>query len=142
MATLLKSKNAPSLFTDFFGRDFFNDEFFTEPVSNLLPATNVKELPDKYSLELAVPGMNKEDISVALEDDVLIIRGVHKEEKKEEGRYTRLEFTTGSFERTFRLPKSIAVEQVDAKYENGILRLVLPKRESAQPNGPKEIRVS
>jgi HSP20 family protein len=142
MATLLKSKNAPSLFTDFFGRDFFNDEFFTDSVSKWLPATNVKEMPDKYSLELAVPGMNKEDITVALEDDVLMIRGMHKEEKKEEGRYTRQEFTTSSFERTFRLPKSIAADQVDAKYENGILRLVLPKREEAKLQGPKEIRVS
>lgn len=142
MSTLTKQKTAPSLFTDFFGRDFFNDEVFNLPAEKWLPSANVKEKKESYELELAVPGMQKHDLSIHMEDDVLIIQGEHSEEKEETGRYTRREFATTSFERTFRLPKTVDVEQVQAKYENGILRLNLPKKAEAIQQGPKEIRVS
>ena len=86
--------------------------------------------------------MQKQDLRIHLEDDVLIIQGEHKEEKEENGRYTRREFMTSSFERTFRLPKMVDGEKVQAKYDNGILRLNLPKKAEAVLQGPKEIRVS
>lgn len=142
MSTLTKQKTTPSLFTDFFGRDFFNDDAFNRPVEKWLPSANVKEKKESFELELAVPGMQKQDLRIHLEDDVLIIQGEHKEEKEENGRYTRREFMTSSFERTFRLPKMVDGEKVQAKYDNGILRLNLPKKAEAVLQGPKEIRVS
>lgn len=134
----------PSLFTDFFGRDFFDDEFFQlAPVSRSMPATNVKETDTSYQLELSVPGFSKEDFKVKVDEDVLSIEALHREEKKDENeRYTRREFRTSSFMRSFRLPKRIKAEGISANYENGILKLVVPRVQESGQSGSKEIAIS
>jgi HSP20 family protein len=144
--SIIKSKDAtavPSLFSDFFSTDFFNDDFFQRPVTKWLPAANVKESPSAFQVELSAPGMAKEDFKIEVHDDVLNIEG-NKEEEKEEAneRYTRKEFRTTSFVRSFRLPQNIVSDKIDAKYENGILKLVLPKREEAKTIGPKQVKIS
>ena len=144
--TPVKSKEnmaVPSFFSDFFSTDFFNDDFVNAPLTKWVPAANVKETPSHYEVELAAPGMKKEDFRVQLEDDVLSIEARKEEEKNETNeRFTRREFRTSSFMRSFRLPKSVMNEKIDAKYDNGILKLILPKKEESRQPGPKEVKIS
>lgn len=144
--SIVKSKEntaIPSLFSDFFGGDFFNDDFFNRPVTKWIPAVNVKENGVSFIVEMSAPGYNKEDFKVELQDDVLSIEAKKEEEKSDENeRYTRKEFRTTSFARSFRLPKSVKSDGIDAKYENGILKLVVPKREEAKTIGPKQVKIS
>jgi HSP20 family protein len=143
--TLLKTKenNIPSVFSDFFNSDFWNEDFFNAPVTRWIPATNIRETKDAFNVEIAVPGMTKEDFKVELQNDMLHIEARHDDEKKEDNeRYMRREFRTTSFSRAFRLPQIVRTESVDAKYDNGILKIVLPKKEEAKQLGAKEVKIS
>jgi HSP20 family protein len=138
-----ETSGIPSLFSDFFSTDFFNDDFFNRPVTKMIPAANVKETPADFVVELSAPGLKKEDFKIEVHDDVLNIESTKEEEKNEVNeRYTRKEFRTSSFVRSFRMPQNIVSEQIDAKYENGILKLVLPKREETKTIGPKQVKIS
>lgn len=98
--------------------------------SSDVPAVNIKDEKDKYLLEIAAPGMKKEDFKIDLEDSVLTISSEKKEENKEkEDNYTRREFVYSSFSRSFTLPKTVKVDKIKANYSNGILSLTLPKRD-------------
>ena len=137
-------RNAPSLFTDFFGRDFFDDDVFAFPsLARAIPAANIRETSLGYEVELSVPGYRKEDFKVKLEDDVLTIDARREEEKKEEKeRYTRREFRASSFTRSFRLPKGVRSDGITATYENGILKLVVPRNAESGQSRSKEIAIS
>ena len=143
--TLLKTKenSVPSVFSDFFNADFWNEDFFNAPVTRWIPATNIRETKDAFNVEIAVPGMKKDDFKVEVDDDMLRIEAKHEEETKEDNeRFMRREFRTASFSRAFRLPQTVRTESVDAKYENGILKIVLPKKEEAKQLGSKEDKIS
>lgn len=143
--TLIKRKESavPSMFSDFFNTDFWNDDFFSTPVTKWIPATNIKETKDSFNLEVAVPGMKKEDFQVQVDDNMLTIEANKEEEKKDENeRYMRREFRSTSFSRSFSLPRHVATDKVDARYENGVLKIVLPKKEEAKQHGSKEVKVS
>ncbi|MCX6290535.1 MAG: Hsp20/alpha crystallin family protein [Bacteroidetes bacterium] len=134
----------PSFFSDFFdmertfGTDFMEKDFFKS-----MPAANITEDINQFKVELAVPGMSKNDFHINVENDVLTISAEKKEEKSErDEKFTRKEFYYGSFERTFTLPNSVAGEKIEGKYENGILKLVIPKKEEAKKKLVKEIKVS
>lgn len=118
------------------------DEFFDSPLEKISdrlskrttePAVNIKETENAYELELAVPGLNKEDFNINLEDNHLTISVESSEEKVEETKnYTRKEFNYSTFRRSFVLPENLVDrEQISAKYENGILYVNVPKREEA-----------
>jgi len=118
------------------------DEFFNEmpalnkTVNNLFaPAVNIVETNDAYHLELMAPGRNKEDFSIAVEKEVLTISYEKKEENKQEDfKIVRREFSYQPFKRSFTLDEKINAESIQAKYENGLLKLLLPKKkEVAQP---------
>ncbi|MEN8225542.1 MAG: Hsp20/alpha crystallin family protein [Bacteroidota bacterium] len=106
------------------------------------PSANIIENEKDFSIELAVPGMNKEDFSIKLEDDVLTISVEQKEmtEGKEKN-YTRREFRYDSFSRSFSLPEVVNQEKIKADYKNGVLSVTLPKSEEAKIKG-KEIKIS
>lgn len=144
--TLVMSKgnnNVPHQFSDFFGSDVFHDDFFNQPVLKWLPAVNIRESQSQFLVELSAPGLTKSDFKVEVNEDVLSIEANKEEEKSEKNeRYTRKEFLTSSFMRSFRLPQSIKEDAIDAKYENGILKLVLPKREESKDFGPKQVKIS
>ena len=122
------------------------DEFFNEfPVkmeSRLnFPAVNIHETENGYELELNAPGRNKEDFKVSIENGLLTVSFDKKEENKVEGQKTlRREFSYQSFNRSFNLDENIDSENIQAKYENGILSLTLPKKEQAKP-AKKEISI-
>ena len=144
--SLIKSKpafTAPSLFTDFFTDGFFDNDLMTSPLTRWVPNANVRETGDEYIIELAAPGMEKDEFKVEVQEDVIIIEGQHDEEKEERNEeYHRKEFKTTSFKRSFRLPQPVLADKVDAKYSHGILKLTLPKREEAKSIGKKLIKIS
>ncbi len=118
----------------------FIDEFFNElpafgkTVNNIFsPAVNIVETKDAYHLELNVPGRNKEDFNVAVDKGLLTISYEKKEEaKNEDVKVVRREFNFQSFKRSFTVDEKINTEAIQAKYENGLLKLLLPKKAELQ----------
>ncbi len=106
------------------------------------PATNIVENENSFRLELSVPGMEKEDFKVDVENNVLTISAEKQEEKTEENKnFTRREFVYGNFSRSFVLPKSINADDIKAEYKNGILNIDLPKKEEEKAKAKKEIAI-
>ncbi len=107
-----------------------------------IPAVNIKEEKDKFVLELAAPGMKKDDFKINLDNYQLTISAETRDEKKEkEDSYTRREFVYNSFSRSFTLPKSVDIDKIKADYRNGILDIVLPKKEE-ETKLTKQIKIS
>lgn len=134
-----------SLFDDFFSRDIWNWGMNnTSSTNTTIPLVNIKETADNFEVEMAAPGMNKEDFKVEVDGNVLTITSERKNENeiKEGDRYTKREFSYQSFQRSFQLPKEVVdSEKIEAKYENGVLRLLVPKKEEAKPRPPKMIQI-
>ncbi len=110
---------------------------------NEVPKVNIFETDEEFRVEMAAPGMKREDFHVELDNDTLRIWSEiedKKEEKKES--YTRREFSYESFTRSFHLPNSVEADKIKAKYEDGLLRLVIPKKEEAKRKPPKTIKIS
>lgn len=133
------------LLTDVFGRtlmdDFFDNfttaAFYRPSRIGSAPAmkADVQDLDNRYEIDLELPGFKKEDLHAELKDGYLTIKAVHedtKDEKDENGRYIRQERYTGHYQRSFYVGKEITQEDVHAAFENGILKLTIPKKE-AQP---------
>src|SRR4029079_15651451 len=105
---------------------------------------NIKETNESFEVEMAAPGMTKNDFTVELDSNVLTITSEKKDrfETKEGERYSRREFSYQSFQRSFQLPKEVVdAEKIEAKYEKGVLRLLIPKKEEAKPRPPKMIQI-
>jgi len=121
-------------FNSFF--DEFLNEFPAKFENRLnVPPVNIHETDNNYELELSVPGRKKEDFKISLENGLLTIGFERKEENAPEGRNKtiRREFAYESFKRSFTLDDKIDINNIKASYENGILQLVLPKKEEAKP---------
>ncbi|MCF8357383.1 MAG: Hsp20/alpha crystallin family protein [Prolixibacteraceae bacterium] len=135
----------PSIFDSFFGRDLmdWNTSNFSE-TDTTIPAVNVKEDDNKYEIEVAAPGMKKDDFRVKLENDLLTICSERKDEKNEKNEnYSRREFSYQSFQRSFNLPEGhILGDKISAKYNDGILHIELPKRDEVKPQPAREIKIS
>jgi HSP20 family protein len=118
-----------SLFDEWFDRAFPRMDAVTQ---NTLPAVNIRENETEYTVDVAVPGMKKEDIKIELNHNVLSISSETKSEKNEKddkGRWARREFNYQSFKRTFTLPEDgVDVEKIEAKHEHGVLSIHIPKR--------------
>ena len=145
MSLIRFSNRMPRLFDHFFDNDLidWSNRNFSE-TNTTLPAVNVKEKKDGFEIEMSAPGLKKEDFNVELTNNVLTISCAKKEEdetKDEDGRYTRQEFSYQSFSRSFNLPETVDHEKIDAKYQDGILILNIPKKEEVIPN-PKRIEIS
>ena len=122
--------------------DLFNDSFWNRTMMQQ-PAMNIKEADGEFEIELAAPGLKKEDFHVTVEDGHLIV-SAEKEEIKEEKKkkYTRKEFSYNSFKRSLLLPENVKEDSIKATYKDGMLRLVLAKTETAKKQIPKEIEIS
>jgi HSP20 family protein len=124
--------------------DFFNSipGLWNEGYSGInLAPVNIHETAEGFQLEVSVPGINKEDIKVNVEKGLLTISYDKKEENKSEGNKTiRREFSSRSFKRSFTVADEINAEAIEAKYENGILKLNLPKKEQVKVT-PKQVVV-
>ena len=119
----------------------FDNDVFKHQNNNDVPAVNIQEDEKQFLLELAVPGMKKDDFKIDLENQVLTISSEIKEETEEtENNYTRREFVYNSFYRSFTLPKSIVAEKIKADYKDGILKISLPKNKETKLS--REIKVA
>ncbi|NNE65796.1 MAG: Hsp20/alpha crystallin family protein [Pyrinomonadaceae bacterium] len=97
------------------------------------PSVDIYESEGEIVLEAELPGMNREDFEVSIENNVITLRGERSFEKKDEGdNYHRVERAYGSFTRSFSLPRSVSAENTSADFKNGILRVSLPKKEEAK----------
>lgn len=124
--------------------DFINTDWNLKvpTFSGTVPAVNIKELDSQFEIELAVPGMKKDDFEIEVEDGVLSISSTQEEEQvNEKGKFTRREFSYSCFRRSFTLPDSVNPTKIDASYKEGVLLVLLPKHKEAQPQPKKLIKI-
>jgi HSP20 family protein len=123
---------------------FEDDDFFNWPMlrKDVFPAVNISENPEGYKIELAAPGFNKEEIKVHLDHGMLSIEAESKKESEEKkDNYSRKEFSTKTFKRSFNIPSNVAEEKVEANYENGVLKIFLRKQHQEKSDQRKQIQV-
>jgi len=141
MTTLVKSNAFPSLRSMM--EDFFNTDVFNKPFTgtDFLPAVNIRDEEDSFELEMSAPGFKKSDFKITSEDGLLTISAeTSSEHKQEKKNYTRKEFSSASFSRSFSLPDNIEEDNVKASYQDGLLKLSL-KKSFKSPHSKKEISV-
>jgi HSP20 family protein len=108
-----------------------------------MPSVNITETEKEFQIELAAPGLERKDFKVVAEHGMLTISSEKEEERSEEEKnYTRKEYSYNSFSRSFTLPENCMEDQISAKYDKGILHIVLPKKEVTVTKPVKEIKVS
>ncbi len=143
--TLVKFRNRdsfPSIFSEFFNRDWFDTANMGFNDSTM-PAVNIRETKDDFEVEVAAPGMKKDDFKIELDNNLLVISS-EKEQKNEEqvqGEFTRREFSYQSFKRSFTLPKTIEDKKIKASYKDGVLNIKLPKKEEAKEKPKRMIEI-
>ena len=146
LANTDSNTNFPTLsnwLDDIFNRDLpsvFNSNFNT---GITLPKVNIKETADAFMVEMAVPGLKKSDFHLDLDNQVLSISTETKDENEhQEENYTRREFGYSAFKRTFNLPESVNDEKINANYKDGILSILLPKKDEAKQKPARSIKIS
>ncbi len=155
--SLVRFKNRTRPFTDLITSDFFDmEDFFDNRFWNKglvnedfwngrkgEPALNIKEDDNHFEIELAAPGFSKKDFEVSIDNGYLTIKA-EKEDTKEtkEENYTRKEFSYNSFERSLLLPENVLEDEIKAKYNDGILRFKLMKKEEAKKLKPKMVEIA
>ncbi|GAB4041649.1 Hsp20/alpha crystallin family protein [Spirosoma jeollabukense] len=154
MNTLMRANNLPSLIENFFGRDM--NDFFGQTTLQSIPAVNVVEHNDGFRIDVAAPGLKKEDFKLNLNHNNLTISAYREErneqpaaqsdqdgqtDRKNQEKYARREFSYTSFQRTFMLPNSVEADQIKANYEDGVLKIEIPKREDAKVKPPRQIEI-
>ena len=135
------TKSVGNFFDDFFNRgiaDFVGSDF-----SVSTPSVNVVETENSYRVEVAAPGLEKQDFEVSIDNGSLNIsaRKEHQEEVKDGDKYMRREFNFTSFTRSFQLPDTVKADDIAANYENGVLKITLPKKEEAKIEAAKVIDI-
>lgn len=149
METLVKKNGSfpvmKTFFDDFFARDLFdwNNKNFAAVGSNV-PSANLKETDSKFEVELAAPGMKKEDFNIEIEDNVLTISSEKQEELEESNKkehYVRKEYNYTSFSRSFYLPDAADDDKVEATYKDGVLHVTIDKKESSKKKVGKRIQI-
>ena len=138
---LRKRGNFPSLMDEFFGKDLmpnffdFDNEFTT-------PAVNITEGADGYKIELAAPGIDKKDIKIDLDQNVLTISSENKQEKEDKDeKVMRKEFRYSAFSRSFTLPDTADYEKINASHKDGILTIKIPKKEESITKPARTINI-
>jgi len=118
----------PSVFDE-----MFNSMFKTEEEFNLMPRTDIKETEKEYIIEIVIAGVKKEDIAVEQKENYLVVTAEHKESREENTTYHLREIRYGKYKRSFRLPSNVEKDKIQAKFDNGILTIILPKTPVQEP---------
>jgi len=152
MSLIKRNRNLLPSFSRFWDEDdFFDRGLMNWGLSNFsdmgttLPAVNIRETDRSYEVEMAAPGMKKEDFKIELDNNVLTISSEKTEEKEENGkeRYSRKEYSYESFQRSFNLPKEVVDEdKIEARYQDGVLHLTIPKKEKAKQKPARKIEIA
>jgi len=135
---LSKAKNEFLSYSDLWN-DFFHQDFSRS--SHNSPSVNVREEADMFEIEMALPGIDKKELKINIEKNVISI-SKDQAEGNEDSNYSMREFNFSSFERSFRLPNTIDNEKIEAKMHNGILSIKLPKKKEAIDHGPRDLKIS
>ena len=144
MSLIRFSNQVPSVFDRFFEPDLFDWSNHNFSLTNTtLPSVNIKENADAFTVEVAAPGLEKGDFKLELNHDLLTISSEKKTEKetKEGERFSKREFSYQSFSRSFTLPHTADGEKIEAGYENGILKVTIPKKEESKPKPARTIEI-
>jgi HSP20 family protein len=126
-------------FNDLF-ESYFNDSLISDKMISRVPAVNISETENEYQIELAAPGLQKENFKISIEKNILSISADKKdaskeplkEKKNETKKYNRIEYSYSSFVRSFTLPETIDHAKIDAEYAEGILKITIAKKEEAK----------
>ncbi|MFO7938167.1 MAG: Hsp20/alpha crystallin family protein [Bacteroidales bacterium] len=144
--TLMKfSDRLPSMFDHFFDNELMNWSNRNYSTTNTtLPSVNIKEDEEAFHVEMAAPGLEKKDFNIELNNNVLTISSEKEREHEEKDgeQFSRREFSYQSFNRSFTLPEIVESDKIKARYDNGILKVDIPKKEEAKPRPPKKISIS
>jgi len=133
--------NNQARFSNVFDQLFSDNQYYkTYDNGYSKPAANISESEESFELELAIPGLRKEEVKINIENNLLSISS--EKQKESEVNYSRREFVYKSFNRSFSLPKSVDVDKIKAKHENGVLSISLPKKEEAKVKLSREIKIS
>ena len=136
-----QNQTLPSL--DSYLGSFFKNDLFSKDYASHVPSVNITESESNYGIEVSAPGFDKKDFNLSVAENVLTISGEHSIENMSEGKsFVRKEFTYGSFKRSFNLADLVDEDHIDAKYENGILKIELPKNDRAKSKNAKQIHIS
>ncbi len=146
MSTLVENNGFlpnTSFFDDFLTRDLFDWSNRRSNQLRTVPPVNIMETNDDFRVEMAAPGMQKNDFHIELDNDMLTIWSeTNAREESENQKFTRREFSFHSFRRSFYLPNTVEVNKIEATYNNGLLSLVIPKKEEARKKPVKTIAIS
>jgi HSP20 family protein len=143
MLPVVRKRNEfPSLFNGFFDGDVFPGFFLDFDKKAGTPAVNIVETTDDYRIEVAAPGLDKSDFKIDLENNVLTI-SAEKEDKQEEKneRFMRREFNYSSFSRSFTIPDTMNAEKISAQHKDGVLHVIIPKRDEAKEKPARTIKI-
>lgn len=146
--SLIKRNEAnwlPSVFDDMFRTDWLGGTTNVNSIGTSIPAVNIQETDENFMVAVAAPGKTKEDFDIELDNDVLTISSEEKKENEttdKNGRFTRKEFSYSNFKRAFSLPDSVDSQKISASYKNGVLEIMLPKREEAKVQAKRMIEIS
>jgi HSP20 family protein len=128
----LKNNARGPFFNDVFD-SILNDSFIGDKLVARIPAVNISETENEFQVELAVPGLKKEDLKISLDKNVLTVAAEKKTENVEEGKkFSKREYSYNSFSRSFTLPESADHSKIEADYTDGILTLSITKKEEAK----------
>ena len=145
MALMKFQDQFPSMFNRFFENDLFDwsTRNFSD-TNTTLPSVNIREDENGFEVDMAAPGFEKKDFKIELLNNLLTISSEKQveTETKEGQQFTRQEFSYQSFSRSFTLPNTVEGEKIQAKYENGILKVAIPKKEEAKPKPVKQIEIN
>jgi len=142
LPTLRKHSNLPSFVDEFFGKDFISNFFENQSVYTM-PAVNIVESKDSFRIDVAAPGLNKEDFVIDLQNNILTISSEKQENREEKNeKIMRREFSYCSFKRSFSLPEMVDYDKISASHNNGILSIEIPKREEAKEKPARQISIS
>lgn len=144
MSLARKNNWLPAVFDDVFNQDWLSEIDRTQRIGKSVPAVNVKETDENFVVEVAAPGMKKEDFSIELDNKLLTISSETKEERVSENKdeqFTRKEFSYASFSRSFTLPETVDNSKISADYADGVLKIDLPKREEAKTEAKRRIEI-
>lgn len=126
----------------FLNRDFLSS-FFSDGADYSVPAVNIKETDDAFEIEVAAPGLIKDDLKINLDNEILTISADHKTDKENKtDQYMRKEFSYRTFKRSFSVPETVNTDGIKANYDNGVLIVALPKVEKNKTSKNKTIKIS
>ncbi len=137
-----RRSSMPSIVDEFFGKDMLANLFDDYQTGISVPAVNVIEGKDDFRIEVAAPGLDKNDFSIDVKNNVLFIScEKEKRDEQKDEKIMRREFSYGSFSRSFSLPNSVNSEKISAKHRDGVLNIYIPKKEEAKEKPPKKIDI-